>query len=90
MELRVFLAIFTAVFVAELGDKSQLAIMLFASNKEISKLTVFIATSGALVVASALGILVGSLLSEYINEKALSYVAGIGFMLIGGFTLYQA
>ncbi len=90
MELKVFLAIFAAVFVAELGDKTQLAIMLFASDREVSKLTVFIAASAALVVASALGILAGSLLSEYINEKALSYVAGIGFMLIGGFTLYHA
>lgn len=89
-ELKVFLAIFAAVFVAELGDKTQLAIMLFASDGEVSKLTVFIAASCALVVASALGILAGSLLSAYINEKALSYVAGIGFMLIGGFTLYRA
>ena len=90
MELKVFLGIFAAVFVAELGDKTQLAILLFASDKEVSKLTVFAAASGALVVASAIGILAGSLLSGYINEKMLSYVAGIGFMLIGGYTLYQA
>ena len=90
MELKVFLGIFVAVFVAELGDKTQLAIMLFASDKEVSKLTVFAAASGALVVASAIGILAGSLLSAYIDEKVLSYVAGIGFMLIGGYTLYQA
>ena len=90
MELKVFLGIFVAVFIAELGDKTQLAIMLFASDKEVSKLTVFAAASGALVVASAIGILAGSLLSAYIDEKVLSYVAGIGFMLIGGYTLYQA
>ena len=90
MELKVFLGIFAAVFIAELGDKTQLAILLFASDKEVSKLTVFAAASGALVVASAIGILAGSLLSAYINEKMLSYVAGIGFMLIGGYTLYQA
>ena len=90
MELKVFLGIFAVVFVAELGDKTQLAIMLFASDKEVSKLTVFAAASGALVVASAIGILAGSLLSAYIDEKVLSYVAGIGFMLIGGYTLYQA
>ena len=90
MELKVFLGIFSAVFIAELGDKTQLAILLFASDKEVSKLTVFAAASGALVVASAIGILAGSLLSAYITEKVLSYVAGIGFMLIGGYTLYQA
>lgn len=90
MELKIFFAIFAVVFVAELGDKTQLAIMLFASDKEVNKLTVFAAASGALVVASAIGVLAGSLLSAYINEKMLSYVAGIGFILIGSYTLYQA
>lgn len=56
---------FGAVFVAELGDKTQLATMLFATDKDVSKVTVFIAASLALVVASALGVLAGSLLSEY-------------------------
>ena len=90
MELKVFFTIFVAVFIAELGDKTQLATMLFASDKEINKLTVFAAASLALVVASAIGVLAGSLLSVYINQKMLSYIAGIGFMLIGAFTLYQA
>ena len=90
MELKIFATIFAAVFIAELGDKTQLATMLFASDKEVSKLTVFFASSAALVVASAIGVAMGALLSEYINEKVLGYVAGIGFILIGGFTLYQA
>lgn len=90
MELKVFFSIFAVVFVAELGDKTQLATMLFASDKEVNKLTVFAAASVALVVASAIGVLAGSLLSVYINEKVLSYVAGLGFILIGGYTLYQA
>lgn len=90
MELKIFATIFAAVFIAELGDKTQLATMLFASDEEVSKLTVFFASSAALVVASAIGVAMGALLSEYINEKELGYVAGIGFILIGGFTLYQA
>lgn len=90
MDWKVFLLIFGSVFVAELGDKTQLATMLFATDKEISKLTVFVAASAALIVASALGVLAGSLLSEYINEKYLHYVAGIGFIAIGSFTIYSA
>lgn len=90
MEFKVFFTIFAAVFVAELGDKTQLATMLFASDKDVSKLTVFAAASAALIVASAIGVLAGSLLSAYIDEKLLSYIAGIGFILIGGYTLYQA
>ncbi|MGB1142092.1 MAG: TMEM165/GDT1 family protein [Halioglobus sp.] len=53
-------------------------------------MTVFVAASTALVLASAMGVVAGSLLSEYINERYLHYVAGIGFIAIGAFTLYNA
>ncbi len=90
MEIKIFFSIFTAVFIAELGDKTQLATMLFASDKDVSKWLVFFAASAALVVASGIGVLAGSLLSSYISERTLSYIAGAGFMLIGAYTLYQA
>ena len=90
MDLKVFFTVFTAVFIAELGDKTQLATMLFAADREVSKYTVFLAASAALIVASALGVLAGSLLSEFINEKYLHYIAGCGFIAIGAYTLYTA
>lgn len=90
MDWKIFFTIFISVFIAELGDKTQLATMLFASDKEVSKYTVFLAASAALVVASALGVLAGSVLSEYINQKYLQYIAGVGFIGIGIFTLYSA
>ena len=90
MELKIFSTIFLSVFIAELGDKTQLATMLFASDKSISKTTVFFGSALALVVSSAIGVLLGSVLSEYINEKYLNYLAGIGFITIGAFTLYRA
>ena len=90
MDWKIFLTIFASVFIAELGDKTQLATMLFAADKEVSKYTVFIAASAALIFATALGVLAGSLLSEYINEKYLHYIAGIGFITIGAYTLYSA
>ncbi len=89
MELKLFFTIFVTVLIAELGDKTQLATMLFAADKEVSKWLVFFAASIALIVASGIGVLAGSLLSEYINEKALSYIAGTGFIVIGAWTLYQ-
>ena len=90
MDWKIFLTVFVAIFIAELGDKTQLATMLFATDKEVSKYTVFLAASAALVVASAIGVLAGSLLSEYINEKYLHYIAGAGFIIIGVFTLLKA
>ena len=64
--------------------------MLFAADKEVSKWTVFLGASAALVVATAIGVIAGALLSEYINEKYLNYLAGAGFILIGAFTLVRA
>ena len=90
MDWKIFLTIFGAVFVAELGDKTQLATMLFATDKEVNKTMVFLAASAALVVASAMGVLAGSLLAEYINEKYLHYIAGFVFIVIGDLTLYNA
>lgn len=90
MEYKIFFSIFAAVFIAELGDKTQLATMLFASDKEVSKWLVFFAASAALVLASGIGVLAGSLLSNYISERTLAYIAGSGFLLIGAYTLYNA
>ena len=90
MDWKIFATIFASVFIAELGDKTQLATMLFAADKEVSKFTVFIAASVALVIASAIGVLAGTLISQYIEEKHLHYIAGIGFILIGITTLIRA
>ncbi len=90
MDWKIFLTIFASVFIAELGDKTQLATMLFAADKEVNKCTVFLGASAALVIASAIGVLAGSLLSETINTKYLQYIAGAGFIGIGIYTLYTA
>lgn len=90
MDWKIFITIFVSVFIAELGDKTQLATMLFASDKAVNKYTVFFAASAALIVASAIGVLAGALVAEQINERYLRYIAGIGFIGIGIFTLYNA
>ncbi len=90
MEYKVLFTVFAVVFIAELGDKTQLATMLFAADKEVSKLTVFIGASLALMVASGIGVLAGGLISQYISEKHLHYIAGIGFVAIGIWTLVKA
>ena len=90
MEFKALFTVFAAVFIAELGDKTQLATMLFAADKEVNKLTVFLGASIALVLASAIGVLAGGLISQYVSAKHLHYVAGIGFIAIGLWTLIKA
>ena len=89
MDWKILSTVFTSVFIAELGDKTQLATMLFASDKDVSKLTVFAGASFALIVTSALGVAAGSLLSQYVGEKQLHYLAGVGFIVIGVWTLVR-
>jgi len=90
MDWKVFLTVFGAIFIAELGDKTQLATMMFAADKQVSKWTIFAGASVALVAASAIGVLAGHLLSQYLDEKVMSYVAGSVFVLIGAFILIRA
>ena len=90
MDLKVLTTIFASVFIAELGDKTQLATMLFAADKQTSKLTVFVGASLALILTSAIGVGAGSMVSQYVSEKTLQVTAGIGFIAIGLWTLVQA
>jgi putative Ca2+/H+ antiporter (TMEM165/GDT1 family) len=90
LDYKILATVFTAVFIAELGDKTQLATMLFAADRDVSKLTVFFGASLALIVASGIGVLAGGLVSEYVSEKVLRYVAGTGFIGIGIWTLLKA
>ena len=90
MDWKVFLTVFGTVFLAELGDKTQLATVLFASRNTVSLWTIFIAASAALVLTSAIGVAAGAVISAYVNPRHLSYAAGIGFIVIGAWTIYQA
>lgn len=80
---------FVTVFIAELGDKTQLATMLFAADKEVSKWMIFFGASLALIATSAIGVLAGSVISTTL-AKNLHYIAGVGFILIGAWTLIKA
>lgn len=90
MDWKIFLTIFGTVFLAELGDKTQLATLLFASREGVSLLTVFLAASAALIATTAVGVAAGSFVADQIDPKYLSYIAGVGFILIGAWTLWTA
>lgn len=90
MDLKILLTVFTTVFLAELGDKTQLATLLFATDKAVGKWTVFIGASTALVVAAGIGVLAGSVLEQHISAKLLRYLAGFGFIVVGVWTLVRS
>ena len=90
MDLRIFATVFATIFIAELGDKTQLATLLYATDAENPKLTVFAASACALVLTSALGVLGGIIISQYVTPKVLSWIAGVGFIAIGLWTISRA
>ena len=89
MEWKLLLTVFGSIFVAEMADKTQLVTLLFAADKDVNKWVVFLGSASALVLASAIGVLAGSMLSHVISVRMMSMVAGSGFILIGAWTLYH-
>jgi putative Ca2+/H+ antiporter (TMEM165/GDT1 family) len=90
MDAKLFAIVFSTVFVAELGDKTQLATLLYAADRQNPKLTVFAASALALVATSALGVLAGGAVAHFVNPKLLPTLAGIGFIAIGIWILARA
>ncbi len=82
------LAIFATVFFAELGDKTQLATVLFAADKEQSRWLIFFAAASALVLSTAIAVVLGTLAEKYLTAIPLKLIAGIGFVVIGAWTIY--
>ena len=83
MDPKLFMAVFGTVFLAELGDKTQLATLLYAADAPAARLTVFAAAASALVLASALGVVAGGVVSAWVSPRGLRWVAGVGFVAIG-------
>jgi len=83
------LVIFATVFLAELGDKTQLATVLFAADKDQSRWLIFIAAASALVLSTAIAVALGTLAEKYLTAIPLKLIAGIGFVIIGGWTIWS-
>ena len=82
MEWQIFGTAFVTLFLAELGDKTQLAIITMSAKTE-SKVAVFIGASLALVVVSLLGVLVGGVLTQFIPTDWLQRIVAVAFIVIG-------
>jgi len=88
MDPKLFALVFSSIFVAELGDKTQIATLLYASDAANAKWTVFAASAAALVVSSALGVLAGAAVSAYADPRLVRWLAGVGFIAVGVWILF--
>ena len=82
MDWRVLLTTFGIIFLAEMGDKTQLAAMTMSAQTK-KPWAVFIGASVALAAVSAIGVLVGSVAGQYIPLEWVKRVAAIAFIVIG-------
>ena len=76
------LTTFIVVFLAELGDKTQLSTMILASKSK-SALFTFIGSASALVLSSLIGVFAGTILNKYIPIIYIHIFSGITFIIIG-------
>ena len=87
MDFKALISVFSLVFLSELGDKTQLATILFAADSNMNPMTVFLGASLALVLSSALGVFAGAMLTKTVSPYWLKIVSGFGFICMGCFIL---
>ena len=84
MELKLFWSTFLAIFLAELGDKTQLAVLAISTeSKGDVRWTVFAASALALAATSAIAVFGGDLISRYVSPVWLKRIAGAMFVVMG-------
>lgn len=90
MDWKLFVTSFATVFVAELGDKTQLATLGLASASEGGRLTVFLGSSAALVATSLIAVIAGAALARYISPVWLERAGGALMIAVGAWVLWKA
>ena len=83
------ITMFLTILVAELGDKTQIATLLYAAEQKDSPLPVFAASAGALVLGAAVSVALGAYGGRWLQDIPLKLLAGIGFIVIGAWSLFQ-
>jgi putative Ca2+/H+ antiporter (TMEM165/GDT1 family) len=88
MDLKLMLTTFATIFLAELGDKTQLATLAFSAEGK-SRLAVFIGSAGALVLTSLLGVVFGAAIAKLIPPNYTKAGAGVLFVALGMWMLFS-
>ena len=88
MDWKIFGTAFLTLFLAELGDKTQLAVITMTAKGE-SKWSIFLGASLALIAVTLLGVLVGGVLSQYVPTEWLQRIVAVAFIAIGVLMLFK-
>jgi putative Ca2+/H+ antiporter (TMEM165/GDT1 family) len=88
MDLKIVLETFGLVFLAELGDKTQLAAFCLSANCD-SKWSVFLGSASALVITSLIAVLLGGVVSRFVSPQHIKIGAGVFFILVGLWTVFS-
>ena len=89
--LKLALSTFATVFVAELGDKTQLATLALSGGQDSTsaRLAVFAGSALALVAAAGLGVLAGGFVAKFASPQLLGRIGGVLFVAMGAWMLWQ-
>ncbi len=90
MDYKLFFSTFLLIFLAELGDKTQLAAMARTATADASKWTVFSAAAAALVLSTLIAVLIGSALTRVVPEHVIRMGAAVLFIIFGFLLLRDA
>ena len=85
MDWKLFASTFTAIFLAEMGDKTQLATLSLAAGR--SRWVVFAASASALVATSAVAVLAGEAIARNVPPLWVKRAAGVAFLAMGAWML---
>lgn len=88
MDWKLLATTFGTLFVAELGDKTQLACMLMTAKTQ-KPWTVFLGSSLALVLVSFLGVMFANFICQYVSPNVIKKIAAVGFVLMGGLIFFD-
>lgn len=82
MDWKIFLATFTAIFLAELADKTQL-VGIGMSAKSGRPLTVWLGSVSAYIIVTALSVLIGAAFGKFLKPELIRYAGASLFVIIG-------
>lgn len=89
LNAKLIVSTFVMIFLAELGDKTQISTFALATNSK-SMLSVFIGAAGALVLTSLIAVVLGGVIGRFVPEKVIKFVSAAVFIGFGVLTLIEA